>query len=81
MYLNFNMAGSRSSAVIDSKVLEQLALFCGIPILLCLLYLAYLRALPNPIPGIPYNNEAAKIILGDVSSMTKHFGESDQIWE
>ncbi|KAI1199823.1 hypothetical protein F5X97DRAFT_295498 [Nemania serpens] len=32
-------------------------------------YLLYRRLLPKPIPGIPYNLEAAKQLFGDASDM------------
>jgi hypothetical protein len=72
------MAASYSSNVIEA--LPQWLLFCGIPILLCLLYLAYLRSLPRPIPGIPYNEEAVRSVFGDMKSMAKYVGETNQIF-
>ena len=37
-----------------------------------LLYLLYRAALPHPIPGIPYNKDAARSILGDVPEFLKY---------
>lgn len=36
---------------------------------LLIVYLAYRAALPRPIPGIPYNRDAASKLLGDVPEM------------
>ncbi|KAL0942969.1 cytochrome P450 monooxygenase [Colletotrichum truncatum] len=36
-----------------------------------LVYLLYQKLLPRPIPGIPYNKEAAKNLLGDIPSLSK----------
>lgn len=36
-----------------------------------LLYLAYQRALPKPLPGIPYNTEAVHSLLGDAAAIKK----------
>lgn len=41
-----------------------------IPAGLAALYLFYLQLLPKPIPGVPYNKEAASSILGDIPSFT-----------
>ena len=35
-------------------------------------YLIYQWLLPKPIPGIPYNEEAAKSIFGDITSLRNH---------
>lgn len=35
-----------------------------------LLYLAYQWALPKPLPGIPYNKEALRSILGDAAAIS-----------
>lgn len=37
--------------------------------MLCLSYLAYLAALPRPLPGIPHNKAAATSILGDLPEL------------
>lgn len=39
--------------------------------LLSVLYLAYQRALPTPLPGIPYNEDAAKRIMGDAAELAE----------
>lgn len=44
---------------------------------LTLLYVAYRAALPHPIPGIPYNQEAAKSILGDVPQFLSYVKENN----
>ncbi|ELR04287.1 hypothetical protein VC83_08095 [Pseudogymnoascus destructans] len=44
-----------------------------------LLYLAYWWALPKPIPGIPYNKPAIKLLLGDVGSMVKHISKTQEV--
>jgi len=35
----------------------------------CTLYILYLRLLPKPLPGIPYNREASRRILGDLADI------------
>lgn len=37
-----------------------------------LLWLAYQSLLPRPIPGIPYNKDSARRLLGDVPAMLSH---------
>jgi hypothetical protein len=44
------------------------------------LYLLYRKALPKPIPGIPYNKDAARSVLGDLSAMVAHQNETGQIF-
>ena len=39
--------------------------------LLSVLYLAYQWALPTPLPGIPYNEGAAKKIMGDAAELAQ----------
>lgn len=50
-----------------------------------LLYIAYRLALPRVIPGIPYNKESAKHILGDVPEYLKYVkenrGEAVKWWQ
>lgn len=36
------------------------------------LYLGYRAVLPKPLPGIPYNKEAANKLLGDVPEMIRY---------
>jgi hypothetical protein len=43
---------------------------------LTVLYLVYRAALPHPIPGIPYNKDAAKSILGDVPEFLRYVKEN-----
>jgi hypothetical protein len=43
------------------------------------LYLSYHWALPRPIPGIPYNEEATKTLLGDMVPMIKHIGKTQEL--
>jgi hypothetical protein len=50
-----------------SPSLLALAAFC-----LTLIYVIYRAALPRPIPGIPYNKNAAKHIMGDVPEFLKY---------
>ncbi|KAL2072117.1 hypothetical protein VTL71DRAFT_11460 [Oculimacula yallundae] len=42
-------------------------------------YLAYRKALPTPLPGIPYNKEATNSILGDVVAMVKHVSATKEV--
>jgi len=44
------------------------------------LYFLYRTALPKPIPGIPYNKDAARSVLGDVSAMVTYQSETGQIF-
>ncbi|KAM5350984.1 hypothetical protein ACJ41O_003707 [Fusarium nematophilum] len=39
------------------------------------IYALYRRLLPKPIPGIPYNAEAASSVLGDVPTMIRETGD------
>lgn len=45
--------------------------------LLVLSYLAYQRALPKPLPGIPYNEAASKTVLGDLPELYTHMKKRD----
>ena len=45
------------------------------------LYLFYRWAMPSPIPGIPYNKEATKSILGDIPSMVKHVSKTQRVFD
>jgi len=49
-------------------------------IVVIVLYAAYQWALPKPIPGIPYNEEATHNLLGDIPAITKHVKETGEIW-
>ncbi|GKT86579.1 cytochrome P450 monooxygenase [Colletotrichum tofieldiae] len=45
---------------------------CGTAaVLLLVAYVLYHKLLPKPIPGIPYNKEATKTLLGDIPSIIK----------
>ena len=55
-----------------------LLVLCGIS---TLLYLCYCWALPRPIAGIPYNEEAIRSILGDAGPMTKHAAKTKQMFD
>lgn len=48
--------------------------------ILATLYLTYRRLLPKPLPGIPYNKEATKTLLGDMGPMVKHMGETQELF-
>lgn len=41
------------------------------------LWLLYRRALPKPIPGIPYSPSSARRLLGDVPAMKMHISQTD----
>ena len=50
---------------------------------LSILYFLYLRALPRPIPGIPYNSESASRLLGDLPNflaLAKAGGRTRDFW-
>lgn len=54
-------------------LLETPSLLVGIlASALLALYLLYVRLSPKPIPGIPYNKEAARSIFGDMPSLAAH---------
>lgn len=44
------------------------------------LYLSYRAILPRPIPGIPYNKNAVKSVLGDMPSMARHHGTTQEVF-
>lgn len=44
------------------------------------LYLAYRAILPKPIPGIPYNKDAAGKILGDIPEMMGHVMRTKRVF-
>lgn len=48
----------------------------AIGIIAVALYVAYRMLLPKPIPGIPYNKEAAENLFGDVPFIMKEMAES-----
>jgi hypothetical protein len=43
-------------------------------------YQLYRKAMPQPIPGIPYNRESAKSLLGDGRPMIKNAKVTHEIW-
>ncbi len=45
--------------------------------ILAALYLTYRRLLPKPLPGIPYNKEATKTLLGP---MVKHMADTQELF-
>ncbi|KAI0115384.1 cytochrome P450 [Daldinia grandis] len=64
---------SQAQGVLDALTNVHLSpavgfLFAGVA---ALLYGVYLRLLPKPIPGIPYNPEATRSLFGDAPSMLK----------
>ena len=52
---------------------------CGLVV--AALYLLYRRALPKPIPDIPYHKHSANRLLGDVPDMIKHVQDNDTIFD
>ncbi|KAL4964198.1 cytochrome P450 monooxygenase [Aspergillus stella-maris] len=46
-----------------------------------LLYLFYQWALPKPIPGIPYNEDAVKSLFGDIGPMVAHTKTTSQLYD
>jgi len=68
-------------AIIQIQLLSMSqALPMLVGILAVAIYVAYRLALPTPIPGIPYNKEAAKHIFGDVPSIIRAVSETNEIW-
>ncbi|KAJ4422998.1 hypothetical protein N0V82_002392 [Gnomoniopsis sp. IMI 355080] len=52
----------------------------GATLVLGILYFLYLRALPKPLPGIPYNKHAKKRLLGDLPEMGKFHDDTRLFW-
>lgn len=50
-----------------SDTLVPIAIFAFL--ILVIFRSVYLRAFPKPLPGIPYDTEAAKTLLGDISTL------------
>lgn len=46
-----------------------------------LLFLSYHRLLPKPIPGIPYNEEAATRLFGDIPTMLSVISKGDLLFD
>ena len=55
--------------------LVALVAFCGV-----FLYLVYLKLLPKPIEGIPYNKTAAHSLFGDIPEMMAYMSRTQEIW-
>ncbi|KAF4984361.1 hypothetical protein FDECE_17110 [Fusarium decemcellulare] len=49
-------------------------------VLAAALYALYQYLLPKPIPGIPYNLEAARSLLGDIPTLQKSLSKSPSQW-
>ncbi|KAI4721669.1 cytochrome P450 [Aureobasidium sp. EXF-10727] len=60
------------SLLLSSPTLLSLSAFS-----LTLLYLVYRAALPRPIPGIPYNKNATRSVLGDVPEWFKYIKQNN----
>lgn len=60
------LAGLTSSNLAPTT---PLGILISLALLLIVLYALYQRALPKPIPGIPYNASAARSLLGDVPQL------------
>ncbi|GAM87660.1 hypothetical protein ANO11243_056870 [Dothideomycetidae sp. 11243] len=54
------------------------ATLVSIGLIVC--YGLYRAILPKPLPGIPYNHDAAKNVLGDVPAMMKHVSSTSDIY-
>jgi hypothetical protein len=70
------MTDSTSSSPFGSNPSALLAIIGGIS---SCLFLFYRWALPRPIPGIPYNKEATKTLLGDVVPMVKYISKTQEV--
>ncbi|KAK1991632.1 cytochrome P450 monooxygenase [Colletotrichum falcatum] len=53
----------------------------GLGFSILLLYLLYRAMLPRPLPGIPYNEAAARSILGDMPEMIGHAGKTGEMYD
>ncbi|KAJ5774111.1 cytochrome P450 [Penicillium paradoxum] len=47
---------------------------------LLILYVGYKWMLPRPIPGIPYNQDATKNVLGDMPALVQHQRKTGESW-
>lgn len=65
---------------VASSFLFSPATLLAVSFLLLSCYLLYLWALPKPIPGIPYNKEATKHLLGDIPQMVKHVTDTKEVF-
>lgn len=85
--MSFNLTSASSgihgvaASVAQLGVLPRLSspsgLLLSLVVLLALSYLTYLRALPRPLPGIAYNEAAAKSILGDLPELFEQIRSRD----
>lgn len=50
------------------------------PVILAILYIGYRAALPKPLPGIPYNQDAAGKLFGDVPEMMGYVKRTKRIF-
>lgn len=59
------------------QTMSPFTILLGCVGLLALVYVTYRQALPKPIPGIPYNEEAAKSLVGDMPLLIRHIRNRD----
>ena len=69
--INAPSIGAQSTTV----SLVALIAACGI-----FLYVAYLRLLPKPLPGIPYNKSAARSLFGDLPEIMSYMKQTKELW-
>lgn len=50
------------------------------PVILAVLYIGYRKALPKPLPDIPYNQDAAGKLFGDVPEMMGYVKRTKRIF-
>lgn len=50
------------------------------PVILAILYIGYRAALPKPLPDIPYNQDAAGKLFGDVPEMMGYVKRTKRIF-
>jgi hypothetical protein len=68
-------------AVAVGKFPNYTQLIAGVALgLLTLAYLSYRWLLPQPIPGIPYNRNAASSIFGDMPALIKHVSQTKEVF-
>ena len=70
------MTESTSFPLFESNPSTLLTIIGGIS---SCLFLFYRWALPRPIPGIPYNKEATKSLLGDIIPMVKYISRTQEV--
>lgn len=49
-------------------------------VFIVVLYVAYRAVLPKPLPGIPYNRDAANGLLGDIPEMMRYVLRTKRIF-